>query len=265
MSSGIAVVKINKEKLMKKVFLISIISLLLLTVSVVMLIAQPDRPNDLPPPPATPPVSQDQALLDKEQRERQQVPVKPGATATPHPGEVILDRDPVNLGASLPPTPAAYEPSDTLTSYRDATFGFSFDYPTNWILDAPTEKIDQPLVPYEVFLTNFNPEMQIKNNPPDGSFVSIHIVVSGKSNVDESMERWVRSGYHPDTQFTALEPMTGQKVTMQRWIATGPTLPYELVIVTLNNGANVYSISYGPAKTKYSETVEKVISSFVAP
>jgi hypothetical protein len=265
MNSAIGIIKINKKKLMKKVFLVSIISLLLLTVSVVMLIAEPDRPTDLPPPPATPAVSQDQTLWDKEPQERQHASVKPGATATPHPGEVILDPAPVNLGASLPPTPAAYEPGDTLTSYRDATFGFSFDYPTNWILDAPTEKIDQPLVPYEVFLTNFNPEMQIKNNPPDGSFVSIHIVVYSKPSGDESMERWLRFSYHPDTQFTALEPMTGQKVTMQRWIATGPTLPYELVIVTLNNGANVYSISYGPAKTKYSETVEKVISSFVAP
>ncbi|MDQ3249793.1 MAG: hypothetical protein M3Q45_11385, partial [Chloroflexota bacterium] len=64
------------------------------------------------------------ALLDREQQERQQARAKPGATATPYPGVVILDQVPVNLGASLPPTPAAYEPGDTLTTYRDATFGF---------------------------------------------------------------------------------------------------------------------------------------------
>ena len=75
--------------------------------------------------------------------------------------------------------------------------------------------MDQPLVASEVFLTNFNPEMQIKNNLPGGSFVSIHIVVTGKSNIDESMESWLRSSYHPDTQFTALDR------SRQKWRATG--------------------------------------------
>ncbi|MDQ3249792.1 MAG: hypothetical protein M3Q45_11380 [Chloroflexota bacterium] len=125
--------------------------------------------------------------------------------------------------------------------------------------------MDQPLVAYEVVLKNFDPEMQIKNHPPDGSFVRVHILVTGKSNVDESMESWLRSSYHPDTQFTALEQPADQKVAMQRWIATGPTLPYELMLIILNTGENVYSISYGPARTKYAQTVEKIISSFVAP
>lgn len=249
---------------MKKILFIAVIALLLPAASVIMLTAQSHRPIDSPLPPPTLTPSTDQALLDKEQQERQNVPIKPRETATPYPGEIIPVFPTTVLGFSSP-TPVAYEPNDNLTTYTDINFGFSFAYPVNWVLDAPVEKLDKPLMPYEVFLTNFNPEMQIKSNPPEGNYIKMQFVVLNKSTVGESVERWLRSSYHPDTQFAAIEETANHELNMQRWIATGPTLPQTIAIVGLSNETSVYIISYSPAKTKYASTIEKIIASFVAP
>jgi len=233
-------------------------------IGVVSLVAQSQKPPEAAPPPPTMSPAPNQDQLDKERAERQQ-PVPPdGPTSTPDPSKPTPTfpprptEDPGEI-VIISPTRENYPPTDGWNTYTDQNTGFSFDYPSNWIVSAPTESVSDVSRGYVVSLTNYDPTVVTLNKDPGLAPNEIKMQFIVYPNPDEPLDSWIYSIFHPQTELVVSEKSAPNQM---RWSAKGGILPQETIVVGLSSEEFVYVITYAPTETIYVETVEEVITTF---
>ncbi|MFN8491038.1 MAG: hypothetical protein U0350_25815 [Caldilineaceae bacterium] len=248
---------------MKKIPALTVIALLVFIFGVFRLTAAPTKPTDLPSAPATPTRAENQDQLDKEQQERIKGLITPLPTQTPYPGYVTPEPPPENPETAAHPerwaTAVPLPPSDTWTTYKDPNLGFSFDYPSNWVISEPDGKFSPTNPDYRLAIENFDPNKPVKNA---NGHLKIEIMVMQKPASFTSPDQWVHSSFHPETKFDEVEPLHSKAGDIQRWNVNGPTLVDGASIMVLEVGEKIYVISYAPQTSKYMDAVEKILTSF---
>ncbi len=157
-----------------------------------------------------------------------------------------------------------------MSVYVDENFGFSFRYPSNWILQAPG-KMDVDLSRgYSVELVNYDASQLVirkgsnafpLNEVKIGLSISLY---SGKLDA-ESVQEWLHTRYHPKTEFTFVEEDEREGLTEYKWIAEGGILPKSVAVSVVVKDGKAYLFNYIPADTDYKQTAEEVARSLTLP
>lgn len=154
---------------------------------------------------------------------------------------------------------AVLEPSQGWTTYKDINIGFSFSYPSNWVLSEPDTVLDGAEYKYyQVTLTNFNPKRHVRS-PTD--HMMMEFVVLLKPVGYTSLNEWLHATSHPETQFQKAKSLNKEGSQMEQWAIQSPTAG-NTVFAGMEYGNKIVYVSYTPASTKYASIAERVLNSF---
>lgn len=212
-----------------------------------------------PPPPPSPPVIPPPPTPDT-------TPVfTPGPTFTPQPTlspreiREVMPNFWVGLGPPLSPT-AKWQ------RFRDPTFGFSVEYPSNWYIrpDISTQ-LATPFVALQVRNYAFE-GMWRSQKPPEYSRISVFRgigALKGYRSLEDYLERTLAG--RGDTRVLSEEHITvaGRPAIQQVRLLTGDGEREDIIVtVLLVRGIDVYSITDGPPDSPYFWVWERMVGSF---
>ncbi len=178
------------------------------------------------------------------------------ATSVPAPLESIP-----TLSRPKPVTPAS-----TWQTYRDPKFGFSFQYPANWKVDAPTgPSSSNTPVGTDIIVRNF--EYTDYKGPMPSDLLKIEITLLPELDQYGTLDNWVsrRPLFAPETTFGSRETVSVNGIRALRWAAKGPTVAEGASVVAMGKGTWVYFFVAFPATSTHIATFDRLVSSFQVP
>ncbi len=183
---------------------------------------------------------------------------KAAATVTPTP-IVIPTQPPWNI----------VTPSATWTTYRDPNFGFSFQYPANWHLDAPLGPRLPPL-PEGLSLVIRNFDTGLRKGPAPADAIAIQIDLLAELVPVGTVDKWLaqekqKVAAYPEVSYSAEERLTVNNLTALRYTITSPSAPQGRLQVAMGNGRWIYLITTDSPKSPNIATFNQVVASFQAP
>lgn len=187
-------------------------------------------------------------------------------TRTPVPGTATPTLTPIVIPTQPPWN--VMTPSATWRTYTDPTFSFSFDYPSNWYLDAPTGP-RSPGLPEgtNLQIRNFDLGMRKGVIPPD--VLGVEIALLPELAQYGTLENWIvqRGQSNPDATYSPLQEITVNGIRAFRWTVTQPAVPTNQtsIAVILGKGKWIYRIGAYPATSTQIGVFERVVSSFRVP
>lgn len=193
-------------------------------------------------------------------------------TSTPYPGQALQEPPQISEEEVLEEVfqdRVADPPSDEMTTYVDENLGFSFIYPASWRLDEPGKMAVDLSRGYSVELTNYDPSRFVLRK--DGAFplneikLGLHVYFYDDEFNMNSVEKWLRSNFHPETKFTFVEEKNRDGYGEYRWIVEEGMLDHQATVTVLLKDDKAYLIIYSPADTQYAQTMEEVVRSVRLP
>jgi hypothetical protein len=190
------------------------------------------------------------------------------------PGETPPITDPRNPKVTyVAPTIAPLiilTPSTEWTTYRDPNLGFSFQYPSNWHIDAPAG-----LTPSEVaakgtyiIIENYVVNGLTKGGVPEDA-LKIDIAITPEfaqyGNLDIWYSDFLKNSQDPDhpipaSQLPSVKHLVINNVPAIRW-----TGPLEGTHAALGKGKWLYVITAYPTNSRYLSTFDQIISTIQIP
>lgn len=163
-------------------------------------------------------------------------------------------------------------PSATWTTYREPDLGFSFQYPSDWLLEAPTTSRPPEQVATMgtgISLRNFIVGGVPKGNsvPPDAVTISIHAFRELEQY--GTVENWItqRAQSAPGTTYSPSQQIKVGGIPALRWIATQQSNPIDItsIVIVLGKEKWIYKVDVWPATSTHISAFERLISTLQIP
>jgi hypothetical protein len=162
-------------------------------------------------------------------------------------------------------------PSDEWITYTNKEFGFSFEYPSNWIIEATVKSKNSVIPGYGLIVRNYE-DLPTKE---DKTIEQLKIDIgAGRTLPDSIPDLTAWAVQHLDSKVigsesifsaTPIENLVIDGVPAVRWTQTAEMIPQGNVIVGLVKDNKLYVFSAYPATSKYISTFDRIVSSFQVP
>jgi hypothetical protein len=189
------------------------------------------------------------------------------------PGETPPSTDPRNPNVTYvaPTIPSVnpVTPSDTWITYTDPNFGFSFQYPSNWHIDAPMKPLSPSLGGgIGITIQNYDEVIQKGDKTPDQ--LKIEIGISPVPAQYTTLDDWVAqekqaTASEPDISYSSVEHLLVDNTSAIRWTVRAPMMPQGQIRVAFQKGQRLYTIDTYPATSKQLSALDRIVSSFQIP
>jgi hypothetical protein len=246
-------------------FLLATVFLIVLALVVINIRAQEDKPTSLPEPPPTPMPAENQ----KEQNLTIDQTEKPAPTQTPLPGQAIPTSPTKIITEETAGTLThSYQPPDSVWhTYQEDSFGFSFDYPSNWVIDISSKIEHYTGIETPVTIKNYDANVFTKGHAWSNEAVKIDYVIYPKPPEFTSLKEWGTNYPYlaPETEYSEIQSMKINETEGIRWMAKGPTTPQGIILFAFVKGEQIHQFSYTPATSIHATTAEEIITSFQIP
>lgn len=156
--------------------------------------------------------------------------------------------------------------------WQDPNLGFSFQYPSNWLVHTPSNQTSTDVVRKGTYISieSYGVKGNTKGNVPKNA-VKINIEVNPSFAKYESIDRWfsvyqksqVSSG-NGDSTFSMSEAKHSvvANIDMIRWTQQGSGEPGGGIYGAFGKDNWLYFVAAYPGNTEYTDIVEKIFSSF---
>jgi|GEM_PF-5497303 hypothetical protein len=218
-----------------------------------------------PPPPGTPTGEMPTPLptLSKDQLHKAPTAEYPPDVPTLEPTQDIGA-----VAATLEPV-VANAPSDKWVTYTDPNFGFSFQYPSNWYVEAP-EKSKNEIKRVSIVVRNYVEGARKGDKTTEQ--LKIDIDVDPLPDSTPNLETWAAQlrdpkTIGPESNFT-LNPVENIQIDGMpavRWTETAEMIPQGSIIVGVIKEGRIYVLTGYPATSKYLATFDQILSSLRLP
>lgn len=224
------------------------------------------RPDKMPSPPPTWVPTEKDLEAERDMREN---PPRPGnlPTSTPDPKFPTATPPPIPTQITQLPPRVGIPPSDKLVKYVDKNIEFSLEYPENWFVRLSTDPEPDLSLPYFITFYNYAPSRISKSSLVKGDEVNVQILSMPyqDDSKTESIEGWLRSNHHPETEFIFVSQNERKGSNEWRWIIKGGPFRFNMDAAVIVKNKRVYVITLNPANSKYKSTLERMVESFDIP
>lgn len=161
-------------------------------------------------------------------------------------------------------------PSNEWTTYTNKEFGFSFEHPSNWFIEA-TEKSPQSVSKgYGLIVRNYRDYPTKEDKTIEQLKIDIEVMPLPDST--NNLSEWVRHRFDPkvidnDASFSAtpVEHFKIDGIPAVRWIEKAQMIPQGAVIIGMIKDQRLYFFWAYPATSKYVSTLDQIVSSLRLP
>lgn len=163
----------------------------------------------------------------------------------------------------------AVAPSGEWATYTDPNFGFSFQYPSNWYVEAP-KKSKQVVKRVSIIVRNYE-EVATKGDKTIEQ-LKIDIDVDPLPDSIPNLEAWTAQirdpnirGSESSSSMTPVENIEIDGIPAVRWRQTAQMIPQGSITVGVVKDSRIYVIWCYPTTSKYISTFDQLISGFRLP